>query len=178
MICSPRQAVGSDRRLAAQDRRARIGSGLRAAIARLGHDQELEHRALQVEGLIAAVSGDVDTAIAVQQRALAGAERMHGVDNPKIWSDVEVIGVTYARAGAYDKARPFFERALKLHEAAVGPDHPDNSLVLTNLGACYSHGGDGVKARATYERALAIRERIDGPKSPMLILTLNNMSTW
>jgi tetratricopeptide (TPR) repeat protein len=156
---------------------ARIWIGLtKAAIARLGRDQELEHRALQVEGLIAAVSGDVDTAIALQQQALAAAERFHGVDNPKIWSDVEVIGVTYAKAGAYDKARPFFERALKLHEAAVGPDHPDNSLILTNLGACYSHAGDSARARATYERALAIRERIDGAKSPMLILTLNNMS--
>jgi len=155
---------------------AQIWLGLaRAAIARVGHDKSLEQRALQVEGLVAALGGDLDTAIAAQQRALATAEQFLGVDSPALWTDEEVIGVTYAKSGAWDKARPHYERALALHEASVGPDHPDIATLLTNLGACYSQAGDTAKARAAYERALAIRERADGP-NPMLILTLNNMS--
>jgi eukaryotic-like serine/threonine-protein kinase len=156
---------------------ARIWLGLaRASTARFGHDDGLELRALEVEGLVEAVSGNMAEAIVAQQKALAAAERLLGPNNPGLWADEEVIAVSLAKAGAWDKARPHYERAMALHEATVGPDHPDIALMLTNLGACFSHAGEAAKAKAAYERALAIREKANGKRNPMLILTLNNLA--
>ncbi|MEO8704524.1 MAG: serine/threonine-protein kinase [Kofleriaceae bacterium] len=164
--------VASDRKLG----EAQIWIGLAKAAAERLRDRSLEQRVLQVEALIAALGGDLEGAIASQQKALAAAEQIFGPENPQIWSDVEVIGITFAKTGAWDKAQPHFERALRLREASVGPDHPDVALMLTNLGACYAHVGQADKARATYERSVSIRERTEGASSPMMILTLNNMA--
>jgi tetratricopeptide (TPR) repeat protein len=164
--------VAADRKLG----EAQIWIGLAKAGAERLRDRALGQRVLQVEGLIAALGGDLEGAITTQQKALAAAEQIFGPDSPQIWSDEEVIGITFAKTGAWDKARPHFERALRLREASVGPEHPDIALMLTNLGACYSHAGEAARARAAFERAVAIRERTEGPRSPMLILTLNNMA--
>ncbi|MDB4958911.1 MAG: serine/threonine kinase family protein [Myxococcales bacterium] len=172
------QAALSAAVVAAQSRvgEAKIWLGLaRTAESRVGHDPGLELRQLQVEGLVAASTGDLNSAIDAQQKALAASERVNGRDSPAMWTDEEVIGATLAKAGAYEKATPHFERAIALHERSVGPDHPDIALILTTLGACYAHAGDP-RARKTYERAIEIREKIEGPQSPMLISTLNNMA--
>jgi tetratricopeptide (TPR) repeat protein len=148
----------------------------RTSAVRLGSDAQLEQRLLQVEGLVAATRGDLQEALASQQKALAIAERTLGADNPALWSDVEVIGVTLAKSGAWEKAIGPLERAMALRQSAVGDDHPDLAAILTNLGAAYSSTNQADKARAAYEKALSIRERADGPRNPMLILTLNNMA--
>ncbi len=156
---------------------SKIWLGLaRTSSARLGSDPQLEQRLLQVEGFVAATRGDLQDAIASQQKALAIAERSLGASNPALWSDLEMIGVTLAKAGAWERAIPPLERAMQLRESAVGSDHPDIAAILTNLGAGYSSTHQPDKARAAYEKALSIRERADGPRNPMLILTLNNMA--
>ncbi|HUJ57986.1 MAG TPA: tetratricopeptide repeat protein [Kofleriaceae bacterium] len=156
---------------------ARVWLGLaRAMNARGGLDPSLELREVEVEGVVAALAGDLAGAIAAQQQALARAAKALGPDNPLLWTDEEVIGATYARSGAFDKATPHLERALALHQRSVGPDHPDLATILTTLGTCYERAGDAAKSRAAYERALAIREKSDGANSPTLVLTLNNMA--
>jgi tetratricopeptide (TPR) repeat protein len=142
--------------------------------ARNGADPETELRALEVEGLVDASTGDVAASVAVQQKALALAERLAGNNKSEVWRDEEVIGTTYARVGAWDKAVPHLERALALHEAHVGSDHPDIATILTTLGAAYSKAGRPDQAKLSYSRALAIREKAEGPNSPTLVLTLNN----
>jgi tetratricopeptide (TPR) repeat protein len=142
--------------------------------ARNGSDPETELRALEVEGLVDASTGDIAASVAVQQKALALAERLAGNNKNEVWRDEEVIGTTYARVGAWDKSLPHLERALALHEAYVGPDHPDIATILTTLGAAYSKAGRLDQAKLSYARALAIREKAEGPDSPSLVLTLNN----
>jgi eukaryotic-like serine/threonine-protein kinase len=163
---------------AAKQGEARLWLGLaRTALRRMGSvESYLELRLRQVEGLVAATTGDTRGALAAQESALAMAERLYGADSPMVWNDVEVMGVTLAKAGAFEKALPLFERSLQLRETSVGPDHPDVAVILTNLGASYSSVGQADRAQVAYERALTIRERVDGPDSPMMILTLNNMA--
>ena len=155
---------------------ARIWLGLaRSVIARMGDEPVAELRSYEVEGLIEALAGNMEAALAAQQKALALSERLNGRDSPVMWNEEEVIGTTLGKIGAWEKAQPPLERALALHEQSVGPDHPDIALILSSLGACYAHAGDSAKARAAYERSIAIREKADGPNSPMLLMTLNNM---
>ena len=148
----------------------------RMYIRRLGADPVFELRAHEVEGLVAAVQGDMQGALAAHQQAIAQAERIYGKDGPELWNEHEILGTTFARIGAYSKAMPYFERAIALREISVGKDHPDIAVILTSLGACYAHAGDNAKARAAYERALAIKERFEGKDNPSLALTLNNMA--
>jgi len=144
--------------------------------ARLGRDPIFELRAHEVEGLVAAIQGDMQAALAAQQQAITQAEQIYGKDGPELWNENEIMGTTFARIGAWSKATPYYERAIALRERSVGKDHPDIGVILTTLGACYSHAGENAKARAAYERALAIKERNEGPNNPSLALTLNNMA--
>ena len=144
--------------------------------ARLGKDPIFELRATEVEGLVAAVQGDMNAAVAAQQKAVVQAEQIYGRDGTELWQEEEIVGTTFARIGAWAKAAPHLERGIALREAAVGKNHPDIAVMLTTLGACYSQTGQNAKARATYERALAIKEAAEGRDNPSLSLTLNNMA--
>ena len=144
--------------------------------ARLGKDPVFELRVLEVEGLVAAVQGDMNAALAAQQKAVVQAEQIYGRDATELWQEEEIVGTTFARIGAWAKAAPHLERGVQLREAAVGKNHPDIASMLTTLGACYSQTGDNAKARAAYERALSIKEAAEGRDNPSLSLTLNNMA--
>ncbi len=156
---------------------ARIWLGhAEAAAARIGADHAIEHQRLTVAGMIASESGDLVTATAMHEKALAVTELMN--DPALLFGDEINLGATYSRANAYAKAIPHFERAVKLREASVGPDHPDIALVLSNLGAAYTHANDPKRARAAFERSLAIRENYYGKNSPVLIATLDNFAEF
>ena len=147
-----------------------------AAATRLGVDRAIELRRLEVAGLIAAESGDFNTAIAMHEKMLTVAEAESGKDSPELFAHEVELGTTYSRAGAYAKAAPHYERARALRERSVGPDHPDIALVLSNLGAAYDHMGERARARAAFQRSLAIREKYYGKNSPLIVATLDNFA--
>src|SRR5262249_16300695 len=125
-----------------------------AATTRLGVDRDLEHRRLQVAGMIEAGTGNYTAAVADPEKALPVAEATMDKDDPLKFSDVLNLGSTLSKAGAYAKAAQRFEQAIVLREKSVGADHPDIALVLSNLGAAYAHVGEPAKARAAFERSL------------------------
>ncbi len=154
---------------------ARIWLGVASASAkRIGIEAVFARRQLEIEGLIASASGDLNAGVAAQEQALAIAEREQGKDSPSLYENEVGLATTLSRAGAFGRAAPYFERAITLREASVGPEHPDVAVHLTNLGGCYTHMRELDKGRATLERALAIRERLYGKRSPFLITTLDN----
>jgi tetratricopeptide (TPR) repeat protein len=149
-----------------------------AAGKRLGTvDSKLEARTYEVEGIVAAGTGDLATAIAAHEKALALGERIHGHDSPLLWEEEEIYGASLTNAFEYAKAVPHYERAIELRSRVVGPEHGDIALVLSNLAICYRHLGDP-KARATFDRALALREKLYGKNSPILVPTLDNYGDY
>ena len=154
---------------------AKIWLGMaKAAAMRGGVDKDFERTRLEIEGLIAMESGDLNAGVAEQEKALGLAEQELGKDSPLLYENESTLGTTLAKAGAYRKAQPHVERALAMREASVGPEHPDVASLLTNLGACYTHTHDFAKGKAAFERALAIREKQYGKASPFLIATLDD----
>jgi tetratricopeptide (TPR) repeat protein len=156
---------------------ARIWLGhAEAAATRLGVDRALERRWLEVAGIIAAESGDTNTAIAMHEKMLGVAAASLGKDAPEMFAHEVELGTTYSRAGAYAKAAEHYEHARALREKSVGPDNPDIGLILSNLGAAYAHTNEPAKARAAFERALVIREKYYGKNSPIIVPTLDNFA--
>jgi len=149
-----------------------------AAAARSGgFPPAFDERRLELVGVIAAHRGDLKTAVASHEQALAAAQGLWGSDG-LVWSAEVQLATTLARSGAYVKALPHFEHALHLREATVGPDHPDVALILSNLATCYEHAGEVDKALATAKTAFQIRVKTYGPNSPFLVPTLNNLADF
>ena len=150
-----------------------------AAAARSGGFlPEFDERRLELIGVIAAQRGDLKTAVASHEKALAAAKGLWGSENPALWSAEVQLATTLARSGAWIQALPHFEHARRLREASVGPDHPDVALILSNLATCYEHAGETDKALVTVKRAFQIREKTYGANSPFLVATLNNLADF
>ncbi|MGE5186004.1 MAG: tetratricopeptide repeat protein [Acidobacteriota bacterium] len=148
-----------------------------AAAARVGPSPGLEARRYEVASMVAAEKGDLNTAVALYDKAFAAAvEAFGGKDVPALSSIESDFGTTLSRAGAYGKALPHYEHALALRVQSVGEEHPDSALIMSNLGLCYRHTGQPQKARAMFEKALAIREKLFGKRHPYLLATLDNFA--
>ena len=139
---------------------------------------EFDERRLELVGVIAAQRGDLKTAVASHEQALAAAKRLRGNDDPQLWSTEVQLATTLARSGAWADALPHFEHARLLREASVGPDHPDIGLILSDLAPCYENTGKTAAALATVKRALQIREKTYGPNSPFLVASLDNLADF
>jgi tetratricopeptide (TPR) repeat protein len=150
-----------------------------AAAARSGgFPPAFDERRLELIGVIAAQRGDLKTAVASHEQALAAATKLFGNENPALWSAEVQLATTLARSGAWVQALPHFEHARRLRESSVGPDHPDVALILSNLAGCYEHAGQTDKALVSVKKAFQIREKTYGPNSPFLVATLNNLADF
>ena len=147
-----------------------------AAAARYGPSSELEVFRLSSTGMLAAERGDLNTAVALYDKANSLSEQVFGKDSGPIVSVEGDFATTLSRAGMYAQAVPHYEHALAIREASVGKEHPDIALILSNLGLAYRHTGQLQKAHDVYARALAMRERFFGVRSPVLVPTLDNFA--
>ncbi len=146
-----------------------------AAALRIGPDPRLEARRYEVASIVAAERGDLNSAVALYEKAYAAAVlAFGGKDIPSLASIESDFGTTLSRAGAYAKALPHYEHALALRASSVGEEHPDVAQMMSNLGLCYRHTGQPEKARGMFDKALAIREKLFGKRHPFLIATLDN----
>jgi eukaryotic-like serine/threonine-protein kinase len=151
-----------------------LGIGTSAAIRFGAADRQLEHKSLEIEGVVAGGRGDLIAAATAHEKALALAIQIYGREHALVARSEQLLAATYARASNYTKSLVHYEHALAIITAYLGPDHPDVALLLSGLGSCYHYTGDDAKSRAAFTRALELREKIFGPNSPVLITTLNN----
>jgi len=159
----------------AKDGEAKIWIELgRAAAMRAGTDPHLDLKLLETEGIVAGNRGDLITARAAHEKALAIALELYGKDATIVARDHQLLAATAARASDYLLARPNYERGLQLLEAYLGPNHPDVALMLSGMASCYHYTGEIEKSFAAFARSIEIREKVFGESSPVLIPTLNN----
>ena len=146
-----------------------------AFIQRSGNNPRLEQRRLEAAGVVDGSAGDLQSAVANHQAALALAQKLDGADSPAIWHSELDLGATLANQHAYADAIPHLEKAAALREKSAGPNHPDVALVLGNLGSMYTNVGQFDRALPALERVVHIREAIFGPQSGKLVGPLNNL---
>ena len=147
----------------------------KAEARRNGLDQMLEQREAEIEGMVAGIAGDTQTAIASHEKSFAIARQIVGNDDPILWEDEELYAASLMRGQRFDDAIAHFAHAIALRSKVVGADHPDIALLLSNMGACYTRRYDP-RARPTLERALAIREKAYGKGNPAIVASVQNLA--
>ncbi|RPB23397.1 TPR-like protein [Terfezia boudieri ATCC MYA-4762] len=108
--------------------------------------------------------------------ALAGYEKVFGVDHPRTLKTVHNIASVYDNQGQYEKALEWYGRALAAREKALGLDHPSTLSTVNNMAVVFDKQGQYEKALEWYGRALAAREKALGLDHPSTLSTVNNMA--
>jgi tetratricopeptide (TPR) repeat protein len=138
-------------------------------------DPREEAAALSAIGVMLLGKGELDEALAHQQRALTLFEDALGPDQPDIADLLLNMGNVLRQQGKLDEALSCLQRALAIREKALGPHHPDVAGPLTTLGAALDERGQRQEALMHLQRALAIREEALGAGHPDVATSLNNI---
>ncbi|RPB23405.1 hypothetical protein L211DRAFT_825248 [Terfezia boudieri ATCC MYA-4762] len=108
--------------------------------------------------------------------ALAGYEKVFGVDHPRTLKTVHNIAFVYDNQGQYEKALEWYGRALPAREKALGLDHPSTLSTVNNMAVVFDNQGQYEKALEWYGRALAGEEKALGVDHPSTLTTVHNMA--
>ena len=128
----------------------------------------LNTQAMQLFG-----QGKYNEAVAIQEKALALAERVLGPEHPDTLKSVNSLGNLYKAQGRYGEAEPLFKRALAASERVLGPEHPNTLASVASLGALYQAQGRYGEAEPLLKRALAGYERVLGPEHPNTLVSVS-----
>ena len=100
-------------------------------------------------------NGEYDEARKVNERCLAGREKVLGEDHKQTLGTVNNLGLVYHELKDYEKALEYYERALKGKEKMLGKTHPDTLMTVMNIANVYNEGlKDYGKAEELLQRAL------------------------
>jgi tetratricopeptide (TPR) repeat protein len=149
----------------------------RAAIERLGGDDELEGMLQNGLGATALGQGEFQEALARFREAMRLRERLLGTEHPQVALVLGNVGLVLWRLGKLEEARAFLERDLALRQKLLGPEHPDVALPLQNLGGVLMEQKQYSAALGHLRRGLSIREAALGRSHPAVADTLNNLAS-
>jgi tetratricopeptide (TPR) repeat protein/predicted Ser/Thr protein kinase len=157
-----------------QDAEVWVDLGNAAAI-RAGLGPQLDTRRYAIAAEVAADRGDLNTAVALFDKAYVAATRAFGSKDALqlMWIETDFAS-TLSKAGACGLAVPHYEHALLLTNRNFGPDYPEIARLWSNVGLCYRHVGELAKAHDALSRALAMREQQFGKQHPYLVASLDN----
>ncbi len=123
--------------------------------------------------------GEVDTAIAYFEKALAIREKSLPADHPDIAISLNNLGVAWRGKGEVDTAIAYHEQALAIRKKSLPADHPAIAASLNNLGNAWDNKGEYDKAIAYHEQALAIYKKSLPADHRDVAASLNNLgNAW
>ncbi|MCB9562663.1 MAG: tetratricopeptide repeat protein [Kofleriaceae bacterium] len=129
-----------------------------AVLGQLGDHPRLHLELLRYQGMMAAITGRLDDAIACYQQALALAERVYGPESYEAASVHAYWAVAYGQVGDLAHASVHDERAVAIYEQVRGPRHPEMAMPLNNMATTLLDLGELDRAREAYDRARVIWE--------------------
>jgi tetratricopeptide (TPR) repeat protein len=129
---------------------------------------------LNKHGTAAYQVGDLTTATASFEEALALLERTLGVDHPDVATALNNLALLYYTQGNYAAAEPLYRRSLAIDEKTLGAEHPGVATDLNNLALLYKKQGNLAAAEPLLKRALAIKEKAFAAGHPSLVTGLRN----
>jgi eukaryotic-like serine/threonine-protein kinase len=142
----------------------------RAAIGRLGQDDDLSG---SLEGNLASIyfmQGNYTEALAHYRTSLAHMEKAFAPDHPAMGSALDNVGLALSSAGKHEEGLEYERRALELRERVLGPDHPATALSHEHVGGTYQALGRMDDAERHLRQTLEIRVRSLGPEHPDVAL--------
>ncbi len=127
----------------------------RAAVERLGSDDDLAAQLENAEGNLLGREGKLIESEQAQRRALAFYEATGKQDQFYTWLlNDEAVSLSYL--GRDDEAAPLFKRTAEIKERVLGPHHPDVGLTLSNLANSLTLLGRYDESQAALDRAAEI----------------------
>ena len=133
-------------------------------------------RALQLAARCVQRSGEIETAISLQRRAIAIEERAHGTETYDLSVQLNNLGSMLVEAGRFDETRSTMERALAIRVKLRPPDDPDVMRLRNNLAVALEGAGDYAAALPLYEQVVASYERVWGPEHGKTGYALHNLA--
>ena len=122
--------------------------------------------------------GDVDTAMALYERALAISEADADADRRALGKLHYNLGLLALQRHDFEVARRGNERAIALFEGALGPNHPLVAYAVEGLADSLTGLERQEEAVGLWERAVAIREAAYGPDNPELAVSLSRFANF
>ena len=109
---------------------------------------------LNVRGILAAESGDLDEALVRFEAALAAGERAVGTESSLLSPVLNGLGRVLGMLGRHEDAVRHIERSIRIVAAEHGPDYAPLAYDHLALGTVLSRIGQLDAARKHYQRAL------------------------
>jgi tetratricopeptide (TPR) repeat protein len=132
----------------------------RAAIRRIGGNDDLEADVEHYESQILYEAGQYDAALKHNELSLKARERVYGADDQRVAINWVNAGNILSELHALPDARAAFERAIQMYERALGPEHPKVGLPVHDLGLLELEAGNYDRALALFARSLALHEKL------------------
>jgi len=106
--------------------------------------------------------GHVDSAEAINHRALSVDYALFGEHHPGVAMDLFNLGNIQLDHGNYTEAERLFSQALQIHQDWYGTSHPRTASHLLMLGRSIAYQGRLSEAAALYDRALVAMRALYG----------------
>lgn len=106
-------------------------------LSKLPAEHALNVRMNERLATICLAKGNVPEALDLHKKALAGAEKVWGPNDPNVVSNLVGIATTYLNNGDFQNAELYFKRSLKVMENASAIDTGLEYSLLQNLSCCY-----------------------------------------
>ncbi|MEM8961848.1 MAG: serine/threonine-protein kinase [Acidobacteriota bacterium] len=144
--------------------------------AGLSDEDELTRRILNRLASAVAMQGRLEDAAALQRRAIAGAERVVGVDHPDTAFPLFNLAITLHRMGSLEEAEPIYQRTYDIWLDHYGAEHPITNRALTALAVAQRANGNYAEAEDTQRRILATVEKTLGTDHPDYARALHRLA--
>ncbi|MGO8999818.1 MAG: protein kinase domain-containing protein [Polyangiaceae bacterium] len=130
----------------------------KAALARLGPDDDVEFTYLIAVSMARGTAGDRDLAREADEKAVAVARRGHGEGSWREGLALSNLGNDFLDVGETEKAIDLEKRALAIYEKDLGPFHPYVAAAEADMAYAYLGENQPALAEPHIRRAIALRE--------------------
>ncbi len=127
----------------------------RAALERVGGDDELTARLENTVGWLLQSEGKPDEALAAQRTASSSYRKTGREDRFSTWL-LNDEASALEELGRHEESAAEFQQAVELKQRLLGPNHPDVGVSLSNLASVLTSLGRYPEAAAAIDKARAV----------------------
>lgn len=173
--------LGLGRVLSERGENAAAESLYREVLAKVGHDESEEGRALVASlyrdlGDVRVVRGEYQEGRDWLARGLALRRTLPGERDEEIAGDLNSLGLLLVRTGEYESAVSHFREAIERMKTARGENHTFTGQIENNLGWAYGHSEQWEEAIPHFREALANYQGVLTADHPFALMAKGNFA--
>jgi tetratricopeptide (TPR) repeat protein len=121
--------------------------------------------------------GDLKTAIAMMQKAVAMQRTLRGAEpHPDLADAINDLGLLLEDNGDYDQAESLYLESIAMDRRLYGDKHVKIADGLNNLAGVLQEKNDLKNSEFTYRQSLDMKRELLGELNPSVATTLNNLA--